>query len=101
MTSRDTTTTNVRLETFTFGSLCFPLFLDADVAHDGVRLERVVHPVVGVVVVGHVDLEAAVFTQQNESRALIRAARVTDHNHVLDLLYARTKSAINCLKPKS
>ena len=53
---------------------------------DGVlRLERRRQPVVGVLRVGHVDLEAAVLAQQDERGALVAAARVTDHHHVLNL----------------
>ena len=53
---------------------------------DGVlRLERRRQPVVGVLRIGHVDLEAAVLAQQDERGALVAAARVPDHHHVLDL----------------
>ena len=49
------------------------------------RLQRRREPVARSLAVRHVNLQASVLTQQNERRALVAAAGVTNHHHVLNL----------------
>lgn len=55
-------------------------------ADDAARLERGLEPVGGILYVGHVDPQAAIFTQEDHSGPLLLIAGcVTDGHHVLNL----------------
>lgn len=68
------------------GSGCFAFtdrFHDAD---DAAGLQGGLQPIGRVLHVGHVDAQAAVFTEKDHGGALLLVARrVTDRNHVLNL----------------
>lgn len=55
-------------------------------ADDTARLERGLEPVGGVVYIGHIDPQAAIFAQEDHSGPLLLIAGcVTDSHHVLNL----------------
>lgn len=55
-------------------------------ADDAARLERGLEPVGGILYIGHIDPQAAIFAQEDHSRPLLLIAGcVTDGHHVLNL----------------
>ena len=67
-------------------SSCLALANRLHDADDAARLERGLEPVGGILYIGHVDPQAAIFAQEDHSGPLLLIAGcVTDGHHVLNL----------------